>query len=89
MNLILIHALARIHWTNMSFAFSNSVRHEYNDWDDKNPRLLTCNPSTRLTPNAHRPQEVADDTNVVFTYDVTFQVFTHFFKLAFFDKMWC
>ncbi|XP_010904776.1 transmembrane 9 superfamily member 7 isoform X2 [Elaeis guineensis] len=51
----------------------SSVRHEYNDWDDKNPRLLTCNPSTKLTPNAHNPQEVADDTFIVFTYDVTFQ----------------
>ncbi|XP_008808506.2 transmembrane 9 superfamily member 7-like isoform X2 [Phoenix dactylifera] len=51
----------------------SSVRHEYNEWDDKNPRLLTCNPSTKLTPNAQSPQEVADDTFVVFTYDVIFQ----------------
>ncbi|XP_038987178.1 transmembrane 9 superfamily member 7-like [Phoenix dactylifera] len=51
----------------------SSVRHEYNNWDDKNPRLMTCNPSTKLTTNAQSLQEVADDTYVVFTYDVTFQ----------------
>nr|XP_010925004.1 transmembrane 9 superfamily member 7 [Elaeis guineensis] len=51
----------------------SSVHHEYNNWDDNNPKLVTCNPSTKATPNAHSPQEVADDTYVVFTYDVTFQ----------------
>ncbi|KAL0908024.1 hypothetical protein M5K25_022487 [Dendrobium thyrsiflorum] len=51
----------------------SSVHHEYNDWDEKNPRLLTCNPNTKIAPGTHGPQEVTVDTHIVFTYDVTFQ----------------
>nr|CAD1843137.1 unnamed protein product [Ananas comosus var. bracteatus] len=50
-----------------------SVKHEYNDWDDKNPRLVTCNPNTKITPGSNNLQEVAADTHIVFSYDVTFQ----------------
>ncbi|KAK8931034.1 hypothetical protein KSP39_PZI016257 [Platanthera zijinensis] len=51
----------------------SSVHHEYNDWDDKNPRLLTCNPNTKISPATHAPQEVTSDAYIVFTYDVAFQ----------------
>lgn len=50
----------------------SSVKHEYGEWDEKNPRLVTCNGNTKITPGSHAPQEVANDTFVVFTYDVTF-----------------
>lgn len=50
----------------------SSVKHEYTEWDDKNPRLVTCNANTKITPGSHAPQEVTDDAYIVFTYDVTF-----------------
>ncbi|KAG0485062.1 hypothetical protein HPP92_009141 [Vanilla planifolia] len=50
----------------------SSVHHEYNDWDEKNPRLLTCNAKAKVSPGNHAPQEVTSDY-IVFTYDVTFQ----------------
>ncbi|KAJ6814686.1 transmembrane 9 superfamily member 7-like [Iris pallida] len=51
----------------------SSVRHEYSEWDDKNPKLVTCNPNTKIAPGSQAPQEVAAEAYVVFTYDVTFQ----------------
>ncbi|KAJ6794646.1 transmembrane 9 superfamily member 7-like [Iris pallida] len=51
----------------------SSVQHEYSEWDDKNPKLVTCNPNTKIAPGAQTPQEVAADAYVVFSYDVTFQ----------------
>ncbi|KAM1021796.1 hypothetical protein ACFX2I_042847 [Malus domestica] len=52
-----------------------SVKHEYegkwNDWT----RLTTCNPHSKHTVvNANSPQEVAENQEIVFTYDVEFQV---------------
>ncbi|KMZ59735.1 Transmembrane 9 superfamily protein member [Zostera marina] len=46
-----------------------SVKHEYKIWDDKNPKLLTCNLETKT----QIPQEVVEDEEVIFTYDVTFK----------------
>ncbi|OAY85497.1 transmembrane 9 superfamily member 7-like [Ananas comosus] len=51
----------------------SSIKHEYSNWDDKNPKLSTCNPTTKITLSSHPPQEVAKDAYIVFTYDVTFQ----------------
>ncbi|XP_072998872.1 transmembrane 9 superfamily member 7-like [Typha latifolia] len=51
----------------------SSVKHEFSEWDDKNPKVVTCNPSTKITPSSHTSQEVAPDAFVVFSYDVTFQ----------------
>jgi transmembrane 9 superfamily protein 2/4 len=50
----------------------SSVKHEYGDWDEKNPKLITCNPTTKINPGSHTPQEVNADQYVVFSYDVTF-----------------
>ncbi|KAJ3702164.1 hypothetical protein LUZ61_005869 [Rhynchospora tenuis] len=50
----------------------SSVKHEYGEWDEKNPKLITCNPTTKITPGSHTPQEVVADKYVVFSYDVTF-----------------
>lgn len=52
----------------------NSIAHEYKEWSDKNPSLRTCNPSSKIIPGNHSPQEVDADKEVVFTYDVTFMV---------------
>ncbi|KAJ6820501.1 transmembrane 9 superfamily member 7-like [Iris pallida] len=51
----------------------SSVHHEYTDWDDKNPKLVTCNPNTKIAPASQAPQEVATEAYIVFSYDVTFQ----------------
>uniref|UniRef100_A0A804KR02 Transmembrane 9 superfamily member n=1 Tax=Musa acuminata subsp. malaccensis TaxID=214687 RepID=A0A804KR02_MUSAM len=51
----------------------SSVKHEYTDWDEKNPKVHTCMPSTKITPSSNTPQEVAADAYNVFSYDVTFQ----------------
>ncbi|PKA64261.1 hypothetical protein AXF42_Ash009481 [Apostasia shenzhenica] len=52
----------------------SSVHHEYNEGDDKNSRLLTCNSNTKIAPGKHAPQEVTADAYVAFTYDVIFQL---------------
>ncbi|CAL9102057.1 unnamed protein product [Musa textilis] len=51
----------------------SSVKHEFSEWDDKNPKVLTCYPSTKITPTSNAPQEVVAEKYVVFSYDVTFQ----------------
>ncbi|KAG0455875.1 hypothetical protein HPP92_023663 [Vanilla planifolia] len=51
----------------------SSVKHEYAEWNDKNPKLATCNANTKIIPGSLTPQEVAPDAFVVFTYDVTFE----------------
>lgn len=51
-----------------------SINHEYKEWNDKNPQLLTCNPSTKNTIQASTiPQEVDTGKEVIFTYDVSFE----------------
>lgn len=53
----------------------NSINHEYKEWNEKNPQLLTCNKDTKnLLPGSTVPQEVDTDKEVVFTYDVSFVV---------------
>ncbi|KAH7574042.1 hypothetical protein JRO89_XS03G0243700 [Xanthoceras sorbifolium] len=51
-----------------------SVKHEYEgNWNDKN-RLTTCDPHAKHTVvNSNSPQEVAENKEIIFTYDVEFQ----------------
>ncbi|KAJ8470951.1 hypothetical protein OPV22_025294 [Ensete ventricosum] len=51
----------------------SSVKHEYSNWDDKNPQVTTCSADIKIAPGSTTPQEVVADTYVVFSYDVTFQ----------------
>lgn len=60
------------------------MKHEYGDWDEKNPKVTTCSADNKITPGSNTPQEVAADTYVVFSYDVTFQVCTFFLELTLF-----
>ncbi|CAA7402922.1 unnamed protein product [Spirodela intermedia] len=53
--------------------FPLSVSHEYREWDNKDPKLTTCNPNTKGVPNGLARQEVDAEKEVVFTYDVTFE----------------
>ena len=57
-----------------------SIKHEYGAWDDTNPTAQTCNANIKITPGSHTPQEVAPDAYVVFSYDVTFEVYSSFLK---------
>lgn len=53
-----------------------SVKHEYEGkWNDANTRLTTCDPHSKHTVvNSNSPQEVAEKQEIIFTYDVEFQV---------------
>lgn len=53
-----------------------SVKHEYEGkWDEKKTRLVTCDPHNKHTVvNNNTPQEVEANKEIVFTYDVEFQV---------------
>ncbi|KAK4274498.1 hypothetical protein QN277_017706 [Acacia crassicarpa] len=52
-----------------------SVKHEYEGkWEDKKTRLTTCDPHTqRAVVNSNTPQEVEENNEIIFTYDVEFQ----------------
>ncbi|MED6181626.1 Transmembrane 9 superfamily member 8 [Stylosanthes scabra] len=51
-----------------------SVKHEYDGkWDEKT-RLTTCDPHAKQTVvNSNTPQEVEENKEIIFTYDVDFQ----------------
>ncbi|KAM0933539.1 putative nonaspanin (TM9SF), MFS transporter superfamily [Dioscorea sansibarensis] len=51
----------------------SSVKHESDEWNDKNPKVSTCNTNSKITPTSHSHQEVVENGYVVFSYDVTFQ----------------
>jgi len=53
----------------------NSVKHEYEQpWDNEKPHLTSCDPNTKRTvSNSETPQEVVEDKEIIFTYDVTFK----------------
>lgn len=56
-------------------SIANSINHEYKEWDEKNPQVVTCNKDTKnLPPRSTTPQEVEVDKDIVFTYDVSFKV---------------
>ncbi|XP_061365245.1 transmembrane 9 superfamily member 8-like isoform X2 [Gastrolobium bilobum] len=52
-----------------------SVKHEYEGkWDEKKTRLTTCDPHAKHTVvNSNNPQEVEENKEIIFTYDVEFQ----------------
>ncbi|XP_028807134.1 transmembrane 9 superfamily member 8 [Neltuma alba] len=52
-----------------------SVKHEFEGkWDEKKTRLTTCDPHTKRTVvNSNTPQEVEENKEIIFTYDVEFQ----------------
>lgn len=54
----------------------SSVKHEFEgDWKNENTRLTTCDPhAKRLVTSSETPQEVEEKKDVIFTYDVEFQV---------------
>ncbi|KAL2501298.1 Transmembrane 9 superfamily member 7 [Forsythia ovata] len=51
-----------------------SIKHKYMTWDDNNTQLTTCKHGTEtvLQPGIV-PQEIESDTEIVFTYDVSFE----------------
>jgi len=52
------------------------VKHEYEQpWDPEKPQLTTCNANTkRYVSGVDTPQEVEEGKEVIFTYDVIFEV---------------
>ena len=52
-----------------------SVKHEYEgEWNEKT-RLTTCDPhAKRAVTSSESPQEVDEKKEIIFTYDVEFQV---------------
>ena len=53
-----------------------SVKHEYDGkWDPEKPELKTCNPSNmKYVTEKDTKQEVKDNEEIIFTYDVVFKV---------------
>ena len=53
-----------------------SVKHEYDgDWKGNGTHLKTCDPhSRRLVVDSNSPQEVEANKEIIFTYDVNFEV---------------
>lgn len=52
------------------------MKHEYEkSWEEKNTKLKTCNPASKVFVNSHQPpQEVTANEEIIFTYDVAFKV---------------
>jgi len=53
-----------------------SINHQFEgQWNDKNTRLITCDPhASKLVTNSDTPQEVEAGKEIIFTYDVGFEV---------------
>lgn len=52
-----------------------SVKHSYEEWDDNNPTLNSCNPGRGVSVTHDvAPQPAQEGVEVVFTYDVRFTV---------------
>lgn len=62
-------------FTNTNYVDESSIKHEYEgNWNDKT-RLTTCDPhAKRAVTNSESPQDVEDKKEIIFTYDVEFQV---------------
>lgn len=58
------------------FCLKCSVKHEYEQpWDPEKPQLTTCNANTKhYVSGVNTPQEVGEGKEVIFTYDVNFEV---------------
>lgn len=53
-----------------------SVKHEYDgDWKGNSTRLKTCDPhARRLIVDSDSPQEVEANKEIIFSYDISFEV---------------
>ena len=62
--------------TFLNWVFICSAKHEYEGkWEGKTTRLTTCDPHAKSTVvNSNSPQEVEEGKEIIFTYDVEFQV---------------
>lgn len=70
-----IHVIIISSLISLTLIFLNSINHEYKEWDEKNPQLITCNKDTKnLIQGSTVPQEVDTKKEIVFTYDVSFKV---------------
>lgn len=49
----------------------NSINHEYKEWKEQDTQLITC--TKNVIHGGTVPQEVDDNKEIVFTYDVTFE----------------
>lgn len=78
--------------------FLCSVKHQYDgEWSD-DTRLTTCDPhAKKLVAGVDPPQEIEDKNEIIFTYDVEFQVnsyknrdmkYEHKFKILFEALNW-
>lgn len=56
-----------------------SIKHEIDgQWNEKDTHLKTCDPQAKRTViNSESPQEVEDNKEIIFTYDVEFQASYH------------
>ena len=56
--------------------FFASVKHQIDDkWNGVDTRLSTCDPhASKFVINSDSPQEVEADKEIIFTYDVRFEV---------------
>lgn len=62
--------------------YISSVKHEYDGKWSENTRLTTCDPHAKRTvSNSNSPQEVETNQEIIFTYDVEFQV-SYFLNLV-------
>ena len=60
---------------NWNHSYEYSVKHDYEGQWDENTRLTTCDPHARkLVSGSESPQEVEENKEIIFTYDVEFQV---------------
>jgi len=51
------------------------VKHQYDTWDKSQTKLKTCNPAAKVLVSHHQtPQEVVAGGEIIFTYDVKFEV---------------
>ncbi|RWW18406.1 hypothetical protein BHE74_00025292 [Ensete ventricosum] len=61
-----------------------SVKHEYEgQWNENKTRLSTCDPhAKRSVLNSDAPQEVAANNEIIFTYDIEFELKKQFVALS-------
>jgi transmembrane 9 superfamily protein 2/4 len=59
----------------------HSIKHQFDGkWNDANTRLSTCDPhDSKFVDNSETPQEVEVGKDIIFTYDVRFEVLILFF----------
>lgn len=65
----------------LNFTPENSINHRYKKWNENNTKLTTCNPDSQtvLQPGMLH-QDIDAGKDIVFTYDVTFEVRQIFFQ---------